>query len=107
MKKREPKKTFCRSCPGSKLRGPLPPAHAGLLQAEKGSGDFLVESGLVESVAKEVLRGIEKGDEMAVQMTALPILELGRRVLEGRKLEARVRNLESRVKALEEKDVRD
>ena len=73
-----------------------------MLPPEAGSRGLLIPPGFITGAARGILKALEAGDEAAVQLAGIPLLELGRRIHEGREFEARIRNLEARIKALEE-----
>jgi len=106
VKKNDSRKTPCRCCTDPKPRPEISDVRAGVIPAEGGSRGLLIPPGFITGAARGILKALEAGDEAALQLAGLPLLELGRRVQEGREFEARIRSLEARIKALEESAAR-
>jgi len=110
MKKSEPKKTTCRSCHGSKPRPDHPHVAAAKLPpgrpAGAGEAGFWIHPTFIAGAARGLLKEFEAGNELALQLAGIPLLELGRLVCAGKEFEARIRNLEARIKSLEKAAVK-
>lgn|GEM_PF-3108748 len=87
MKKSEPRNTAAKLPPGR-------PAGA-------GEAGFWIHPSFIAGAARGLLKEIEAGNELALQLAGIPLLELARLVHAGQQFELRIRNLEDRIKALE------
>jgi len=107
MRKCEQKKTACRGCQGSEPRpdyshvagAKLPPGRP----AGAGEAGFWIHPSFISGAARGLLKEFEAGNELAFQLAGLPLLELCRLVHAGKEFELRIRELETRIKALEKK----
>jgi len=77
----------------------LPPGRP----AGAGEAGFWIHPSFISGAARGLLKEFEAGNELAFQLAGLPLLELCRLVHAGKEFELRIRELETRIKALEKK----